>query len=75
MQEYGFFKENLGCIPEDIMRMSERKLEKIYDVYTKTRRIAEGIWQAGNSGEWKATVRLQMTMVIFKGVHSCFTPN
>jgi hypothetical protein len=27
MQEYGFFKGNLGCIPEDIKRMSDRKLE------------------------------------------------
>jgi hypothetical protein len=44
MQENGFFKENLGCIPEDIMRMSERKLEKSYTTYTKAPRIPEGIW-------------------------------
>jgi hypothetical protein len=47
MQEYGFFKENLGCIPEDIMRMSERKLKKSY---TQRR---HGFQRA--SGEWKAT--------------------
>lgn len=65
MQEYGFFKENLGCIPEDIMRMSET-----YKDATDCR----GHLASGLSWRLEGDIRLQMAMVLFKGVRGSFHP-